>query len=68
MGGLNPQLMQQMMGGQAGQLMQNPQLMAQMLSNPAVQQTMETMMNNPQLMEQMMANNPMFAGNPELVS
>lgn len=66
----NPQLMQQMLGagGQPGMLLQNPQMLAQMMQNPLVQQTMEAMMNNPQLMERMMASNPMFAGNPELVS
>lgn len=64
----NPELMQQMMQGQTGRLLQNPQLMAQMMQNPAVQQTMETLMGNPQMLEQMMAANPMFSGNPEMVS
>ena len=32
-----------------------------------VQQSMQQMMNNPELMEQAIRNNPLFAGNPEMV-
>ena len=48
--------------------MQNPQLMAELMQNPAIQQSMETLMSNPQMLEQMMAANPMFGGNREMVS
>ena len=37
------------------------------LQHPMVQQSMQQMMNNPELMEQMIRNNPLFAGNPEMV-
>lgn len=64
----NPELMRQMMQGQTSQLLQNPQLMAEMMQNPAIQQTMESLMNNPAMLEQMMASNPMFGGNRDMVS
>lgn len=63
----NPDLMQQMQQGPAGQILQNPQLMAQMMQNPLIQQSMEQMLSNPELMQQMMASNPLFANNPEMV-
>ncbi len=64
MQGLNPELMGQMMQNQ----LQNPEMMAQMMQNPAVQSMMQSLMSDPQRMEQLIAANPMFAGNPEMVS
>ena len=60
----NPALMQQMMQNQ----LQNPQAMVQMMQNPAVQAMMDSFLSDPQRMEQMIAANPMFAGNPQMVS
>eukprot|EP00405_Crypthecodinium_cohnii_P053343 CAMPEP_0206589660 /NCGR_PEP_ID=MMETSP0325_2-20121206/39071_1 /ASSEMBLY_ACC=CAM_ASM_000347 /TAXON_ID=2866 /ORGANISM="Crypthecodinium cohnii, Strain Seligo" /LENGTH=401 /DNA_ID=CAMNT_0054098293 /DNA_START=86 /DNA_END=1291 /DNA_ORIENTATION=+ len=61
LGGMNPQMMQQMMNNpammsQAQQMMNNPQMMQQaqqMMNNPQMMQQVQQMMNNPQMMQQM---------------
>ena len=63
LGGLGGNMQQNMQ-----QMLQNPQAMAEMMRNPAVQSMMQSFMSDPQRMEQMMQSNPMFAGNPEMVS
>jgi len=60
-GGLNPQMMQQMMSNpaamqQAQQMMNNPQMMAQaqqMMQNPQMMAQMQQLMQDPQMMAQM---------------
>ncbi|KAK7116329.1 ubiquilin-1-like [Littorina saxatilis] len=49
------------------QMMQNPQMISNMMQAPYMQSMLQSLSANPELAQQIIGNNPMFAGNPQLM-